>query len=54
MSEYLLKLNEINEKIDTLNNYTKVSGIIPSEFVNEPIIGDAKENETKPCKHFEF
>ena len=52
MSEYLIKLQEINEKIDALNSYVKASGIIPNEFVNEPAIASTEESKTS--KHFEF
>lgn len=54
MSEYLLKLNDINEKIDSLRAYVHVNGIIPSEFVNEPAIGSGKNINESNDKHFEF
>ena len=54
MSEYLVKLNDIQEKINSLNAYVHVNAddVIPNEFVNEPSVGvgDGKSKN----KHFEF
>ena len=50
MSDYLVHLQEINEKIDSLRSYIHVDGVIPTVFVNEPII--ASDNGVK--KNFEF
>ena len=55
MAEYLQKLNDINEKIDSLNAYVNVSGIIPTEFVNEPLIASSTQPQAAPVhKNFEF
>ena len=54
MSEYLVKLNDIQEKIDSLNAYVHCDGVIPNEFVNEPAIGNADGNKVSKNKQFEF
>ena len=57
-SEYTNRLNDINDKIRDLNRYVKVNGVIPTEFVNEPMIGtgieDATVKKTTALKSFEF
>ena len=56
MSEYMIRLNEINEKITSLRSYVNTNGVIPNEFVNEPTISDGnKDQQPVPKdKHFEF
>ena len=52
MAEYLEKADEINAKINSLKAYTHVSGVIPSEFVNEPAIGNANRSDENNDKTF--
>ena len=57
MNEYTIKLNEINEKIESLQSYIHVSNdnIIPNEFINEPAIGnDTSSSILSKNKNFEF
>ena len=55
MAEYMLKLDEINSKISALRAYCGGAGVIPSEFVNEPIIGEHDKNlNERKTKSFEF
>ena len=51
MHEYLLKLEDINQKIESLRSYVHCDGIIPNEFVNEPAIGELDKSNQK---QFEF
>ena len=50
VADYNNKLNEIQGKINEINEYVHTSAIIPTEFINEPIIADDKPKN----KHFEF
>ena len=51
MNEYVIKLNEIQEKIDNLQSYVHCDGVIPDQFVNEPAIANVDKDSNK---HFEF
>ena len=52
-NDYSNKLKDIQSKIDEINAYSTSSTIIPSEFINEPTMGE-KELPPKNNKHFEF
>jgi len=53
VADYNNKLKDIQAKIDDINAYHHTSVIIPSEFVNEPLIASNDNTEPKN-KHFEF
>ena len=53
VNDYSNKLKDIQSKIDEINAYSTSSTIIPSEFINEPTMGE-KELPPKNNKHFEF
>ena len=53
-SDYQNKLNDIQDKIKELDSYCRVDGVIPTEFVNEPVIAEKSDSSKKIEKHFEF
>jgi hypothetical protein len=55
LQELNIKLNDIQQKVADINKYCNAGGVIPNEFVNEPLIGPPTPNVEPPInKHFEF
>ena len=55
LQELNIKMNDIQQKIGDINKYCNAGGVIPNEFVNEPLIGTSTESVQPPInKHFEF
>ena len=55
LQELNIKLNDIQQKVANINKYCNAGGVIPNEFVNEPLIGPPTPNVEPPInKHFEF
>ena len=54
VADYNNKLKDIQEKIDEINAYVHISQIIPSEFINEPTMGEKELPPKNNNKHFEF
>ena len=54
-SDYNNKLKDIQDKINEINAYCKSNGIIPNQFVNEPLISNQPTDQpTKIKTYFEF
>ena len=55
LQELNIKMNDIQQKVTDINKYCNAGGVIPSEFVNEPLIGHSTPPVQPPInKHFEF
>lgn len=54
MNEYLIKNHEINTKIDDLQKYLGVNGIIPMEFKGEGINVIDSTSSTEPKKKIQY